>query len=78
MHSLSHSRSEFLVQTRPLLFILLVSLWAVILPSAVLGQGLGSAGTVQGTVSDPSGAVIPGATAKIYNPVTGFQRSFDG
>jgi hypothetical protein len=45
------------------------------LPSAVLGQGLGSAGTVQGTVSDPSGAVIPGAAATIYNPVTGLQRT---
>ena len=45
------------------------------LPLVVLGQGLGSAGTVQGTVADPSGAVIPGATAKIYNPVTGFQRT---
>jgi hypothetical protein len=47
----------------------------VILPSAVLGQGLGSAGTVQGMVSDPSGAVIPGATATIYNPVSGFRRT---
>ena len=67
-----------MVQRRPLIFILFVSLWAMTLPLVVLGQGLGSAGTVQGTVADPSGAVIPGATAKIYNPVTGFQRSFDG
>jgi len=64
-----------MIERRPLLFILFVSLWAMTLPSAVLGQGLGSAGTVQGTVSDPSGAVIPGATATIYNPVTGFTRT---
>ena len=30
---------------------------------------------VKGTVKDPSGAVIPGATATIYNPVTGFERT---
>ena len=64
-----------MIERRPLLFILFVSLWAVILPAVVLGQNLGSAGTVQGTVKDPSGAVIPGATATIYNPVTGFKRT---
>ena len=64
-----------MIERRHLLFILFVSLWAVTLPSVVLGQDLGSAGTVQGTVSDPSGAVIPGATATIYNPVTGFTRT---
>ena len=64
-----------MIERRHLLFILFVCLWAVTLPAVVLGQGLGSAGTVQGTVSDPSGAVIPGATATIYNPVTGFTRT---
>ena len=39
------------------------------------GQNLGSAGTVKGTVADPSGAVIPGATATIHNLVTGFSRT---
>lgn len=64
-----------MVQKRPLLFILFVSLWVMTLPWTVLGQNLGNAGTVKGTVSDPSGAVIPGATATIYNPVTGFTRT---
>lgn len=32
-------------------------------------------GTVQGTVTDPSNAVIPGATVRIHNPVSGFSRS---
>jgi hypothetical protein len=44
-------------------------------PISAFAQGLGSAGTVQGTVSDPSGAVIPGATVTIYNPVSGFTRT---
>ncbi len=64
-----------MVERRHLLFILFVSLWAVTLPAVVLGQGLGSAGTVKGTVTDPSGAVIPGAIATITNPVTGFTRT---
>ena len=64
-----------MVERRHLLVILFVCFWVVTLPAAVLGQGLGSAGTVKGTVTDPSGAVIPGATATIYNPVTGFTRT---
>jgi hypothetical protein len=35
-------------------------------------QGLGGAGTINGTVKDPSGAVVAGATAIILNPVSGF------
>jgi hypothetical protein len=31
--------------------------------------------SVSGTVKDPSGAVIPGATVTIYNPVSGFKRT---
>ena len=38
-------------------------------------QQLGGAGTITGTVSDPTGAVIPGATVGIRNPVSGFERT---
>src|SRR6266404_5724461 len=38
-------------------------------------QGLGNAGTIQGKVVDPQGAVVPGATVKIENKVNGFTRS---
>jgi hypothetical protein len=44
-------------------------------PVPTFAQSLGSAGVVSGTVQDPSGAVIPGATAKVYNPVSGFERT---
>jgi len=54
---------------------LLACLCSMALPAMVAGQNLGSAGSVNGTVSDPSGAVIPGATVTIYNPVSGFERT---
>ena len=38
-------------------------------------QSLGSAGTVTGVVTDPNGAVVPGAVVKIENPVTGYNRT---
>jgi hypothetical protein len=38
-------------------------------------QSAGTGGSISGVVADPSGAVIPGATVKVLNPVTGFQRT---
>ena len=35
----------------------------------------GVSGTIQGTVTDPSGAVVPNATIEITNPVSGFTRT---
>ena len=60
---------------RASLFILILSLGISAFPPLVAGQNMGSAGVVKGTVKDPSGAVIPGATVTIYNPVTGFERT---
>ncbi|MEO7649686.1 MAG: hypothetical protein ABIZ80_04410, partial [Bryobacteraceae bacterium] len=37
-------------------------------------QSLGSAGTVEGTVTDPSGAIVANAAAEIGNPITGYTR----
>lgn len=34
-----------------------------------------TSGTINGTVLDPSGAVVPNATVEIHNPVSGFDRS---
>jgi hypothetical protein len=45
------------------------------LPLVAAAQGLGGAGTIQGTVKDQSSAVIVGATAIIANPVTQFTRT---
>lgn len=38
-------------------------------------QSLGGAGTIEGTVADPSGARVPGATVEIKNLVSGYSRS---
>src|SRR5277367_639010 len=43
--------------------------------AVVSANAQGSAGGVAGSVTDPSGAVIPGATVQITNPVTGFSRT---
>jgi len=38
------------------------------------GQSLGNAGTIEGTVTDPTGGVINGANVDIQNSITGFKR----
>ena len=38
-------------------------------------QGLGGAGTVQGTVKDPTGGVMQAVEVRISNPVSGFTRT---
>jgi hypothetical protein len=36
---------------------------------------LGNSGSIEGTVKDPSGAVVPGATVQMVNPVSGYSRT---
>ncbi len=38
-------------------------------------QGLGGAGTVQGTIKDPTGGVMQAVVVEIGNPVSGFSRT---
>jgi hypothetical protein len=42
--------------------------------SVVLAQSAGNSGTIYGTVTDPTGAVVRGATVSIENPVSGLSR----
>jgi hypothetical protein len=44
-------------------------------PVAGLAQSTGNAGSVTGTVTDPTGAVVPGATVQIHNPVSQYNRT---
>ena len=41
----------------------------------VFAQSGGSSGSINGTVLDPTGAVVPNATVDIHNPVSHFDRS---
>ena len=40
-----------------------------------LPQGTGSGGSISGTVADPSGAMIGGATVQVENKVTGYDKT---
>jgi hypothetical protein len=57
-------------------FIAFVSLSFAAHPSPrALAQSAGNAGTITGSVTDPTGAVVPGSTVSIQNPVSGYARS---
>jgi len=59
---------------RSVLLLACVAAWALPL-AAVPAQTTAGSSTLNVTVTDPSGAVIPGATATIHNPVDGFEKS---
>ncbi len=59
---------------RTLALACLIILLSVYSGTALLAQGLGGAGTVSGTVKDPTGAVIPGVTVVLSNPLSQFSR----
>src|SRR5215472_1872915 len=64
------SKSFFAAIT--LIFLLSSIAWAASTPST---PTLGSAGTIQGTVTDSTGAVVSGAAAEIHNPISGYKDS---
>ncbi len=48
---------------------------AALVAVPVLAQELGGAGTVRGTVKDPTGGVMQAVSVTIRNPVSGFTRT---
>ena len=48
---------------------------ALLFAGGTLRAQSGSSGSIEGTVKDPSGATIAGATVEINNPVTGYTRT---
>ena len=60
----------------------MTAIWLVIILGALavgetssFAQGLGGAGTVQGTVKDPTGGVMVAVVVNLANPVSGFRRT---
>ena len=43
--------------------------------SGLLAQSASNSGTIYGTVTDPTGAIVPGAAISIENPVSGLSLS---
>ncbi len=58
---------------RKAIVLICMSLCALCAP--MLGQALGNAGTIEGTVTDPTGAAVPHASITIRNPITGYRQS---
>ena len=50
-------------------------LFALLSRGSAFGQSLGNAGTIEGTVADPSGSVVARAAVSIHNPMTGYKQS---
>jgi len=49
--------------------------FALLSAAAAYGQGIGSSGSIAGTVADPSGATVAGATVEVKNRVTGYDKT---
>jgi len=64
-----------MLNTRTTLRTAIAMLCLGLLASSAQSQGLGGAGTVQGTVKDPTGGVMQAVQVRISNPVTGFSRT---
>ncbi|HVW77523.1 MAG TPA: TonB-dependent receptor [Alloacidobacterium sp.] len=45
------------------------------LPTALDAQTAANSGTIRGTVTDPTGAVVPGASVTIHNPVSKYEHT---
>jgi carboxypeptidase family protein len=60
-------------RVREAVFFVLILLVLTLLPSAA--QELGGAGTVQGTITDPTGGVMQAVDVKLSNPVSGLART---
>jgi hypothetical protein len=61
-------------RTRRLLAIVFLLFASAVLTATAGAQSAGSSGTIEITVTDPTGAVVPGAAVNIHNPVSGYEK----
>ncbi len=54
---------------------ILAALWLAVAVAVAGAQSGDNSGSINGTVADPTGAVVPKAAVEIRNPVSGFDRS---
>ena len=57
-----------------ILALVVVWVWTLSIPTKVAAQ-IGGNGSIQGTITDPSGAVVPGATVIAENVATGVKTT---
>ena len=62
-----------LISSRQSIVAILATLFCVC--GSLSAQSSGNSGSINGTVLDPTGAVVPNATVEIHNPVSHFDRS---
>ncbi|MGH9824352.1 MAG: carboxypeptidase regulatory-like domain-containing protein, partial [Blastocatellia bacterium] len=79
-HSAAIGSPVFRKPNAPRLFLALAVVFSTLfLPfgsgSRAAAQSVGSAGTIEGTVTDSSGAVVPGASATLESQASGYKRS---
>jgi Carboxypeptidase regulatory-like domain len=55
----------------------LISAALLLFAQSINAQSLGNAGTIEGTVVDPSGALVPKAAVTLANSVTGYKQTVD-
>lgn len=67
--------SHSLVFRRCSLFVCLLVSVFLLVPSSILGQATIQAGSISGSITDPSGAVVPGATVTITNTDTAQKKT---
>jgi len=60
---------------KPVLALIALSVLCSCATGRIWAQGLGNAGTIDGTVTDPSGAVLPNATVTILNRLTNYTQT---
>ena len=56
-------------------FLAIALVFALLLPAALFAQSQATTGVIEGTVSDATGAALPGVTVTIHNTATNYEQT---